>query len=69
MPDKVAVTAKLAVNYRAPTKADQFICIRTRIVEQNGRKMKVAATVEDMDGTVLCEAECVPPRTFSAMPV
>jgi acyl-CoA thioesterase FadM len=69
MPDKVAVTAKLAVNYRAPTKADQFICIRTRIVEQNGRKMKVAATVEDMDGTVLCEAECVPPRIFSTVPV
>jgi acyl-CoA thioesterase FadM len=57
MPEKVAVTAKLSIDYRAPTRADQFVRIRTRIAEKNGRKMKVLATIEAMDGSVLCEAE------------
>jgi acyl-coenzyme A thioesterase PaaI-like protein len=29
LPKKVGVTANLSINYRAPTKADQFIVIKT----------------------------------------
>jgi hypothetical protein len=56
MPEKVAVTAKLALNYRAPTRADQFVIIKTKIVEKNGRKMTVFGSIETLDGTVLCDA-------------
>ncbi|THH18808.1 hypothetical protein EW146_g2220 [Bondarzewia mesenterica] len=56
LPEKIGVTAKLCINYRAPTRADQFIVLKTRLVELKGRKAIVSGTVEDMDGTVLVEA-------------
>jgi acyl-coenzyme A thioesterase PaaI-like protein len=56
LPDKIGVTANLSLNYRAPTKADQFIVIRTTLVEKKGRKAVVSGRVEDMEGTVLVEA-------------
>lgn len=55
LPEKVGVTAKLEVQYRAPTRADQFIVIRTRVVEAKGRKILVSGTIEDMDGATLAE--------------
>ena len=39
--------------------AQQFIVIKTRLREAKGRKVKVAGTVEDLDGNVLVEAEWV----------
>jgi acyl-CoA thioesterase FadM len=59
MPDKVAVTANLSIQYRAPTRADQFVLIKTKIIEKAGRKIKVAGSIESLDGTVLCEAQYV----------
>ncbi|KAJ3551366.1 hypothetical protein NM688_g4747 [Phlebia brevispora] len=59
LPDKVGVTAYLNMNYRAPTRADQFVVIKTRLLEQNGRKVKVAGTVEDLQGNVLVEANAL----------
>ncbi|KAF8268288.1 HotDog domain-containing protein [Lactarius quietus] len=56
LPDKVGVTANLTVNYRAPTRADQFVVLRIRLLEAKGRKARVAGTVEDLDGNVLIEA-------------
>ncbi|CAL1710534.1 unnamed protein product [Somion occarium] len=56
LPDKVGVTANLNISYKAPTRADQFIVIKTRLVEQNGRKVTVSGCVEDLEGTVLVEA-------------
>lgn len=56
LPEKIAVTANLSLNYRAPTRADQFIVMRTRVVEMKGRKITVAGTVETLDGNVLVEA-------------
>lgn len=52
------MTANLSLNYRAPTKADQWIVIKTRILNQQGRKINVAGTVETLDGVVLVEARC-----------
>ncbi|KAI0068991.1 acetylornithine and succinylornithine aminotransferase [Artomyces pyxidatus] len=64
LPDKIGVTANLNINYRAPTRADQFIVLRIRLLEKKGRKTKVAGTVEDLSGNVLVEASAtfVQPR-------
>lgn len=77
LPEKVGVTAKLSINYRAPTRADQvaslylllgsrtqiysiallqFIVFRVHLLEAAGRKARVSATVEDLDGNVLLDA-------------
>lgn len=56
LPEKVGVTAKLSLNYRAPTRADQFIVIKTTLVEVTGRKAVVSGRVEALDGTLLVEA-------------
>ncbi|KAF9457363.1 mitochondrial protein [Collybia nuda] len=56
LPDKIGVTAKLSLNYRAPTRADQFIVIKTFLDEAKGRKTVVSGRIEDLDGTVLVEA-------------
>ncbi|KAI5117008.1 hypothetical protein M0805_004393 [Coniferiporia weirii] len=58
-PEKVAVTATLSVHYKAPTRADQFVVIRTRLVERKGRKAYVEGTLEDLNGNVLASAEAL----------
>ncbi|KAJ7221266.1 HotDog domain-containing protein [Mycena pura] len=59
LPEKVGVTATLSVKYKAPTRADQFVVMKTELVEQKGRKALVKGTVEALDGTVLVEAEAL----------
>ncbi|KAG7093885.1 hypothetical protein E1B28_007524 [Marasmius oreades] len=56
LPEKIGVTAKLSVNYRAPTKADQFIVVRTELLDVQGRKADVKGRIEDLNGTLLVEA-------------
>lgn len=56
LPEKIGVTANLSVNYRAPTRADQFVVMRIRLLEAKGRKVRVSGTVEDLDGNVLIES-------------
>lgn len=64
LPGKVGVTAKLELNYRAPTRADQFIVIHTFLTEVRGRKVKVTGRIEDTDGNLLVDASAtfVQPR-------
>ncbi|KAF9561491.1 Thioesterase/thiol ester dehydrase-isomerase [Agrocybe pediades] len=64
LPEKVGVTAQLTLNYRAPTMADQFVVIKTKIDQLKGRKATVTGRVEDLNGTVLVEASAtfVQPR-------
>ncbi|XP_006456336.1 hypothetical protein AGABI2DRAFT_195498 [Agaricus bisporus var. bisporus H97] len=59
LPDQVGVTATLSLKYRAPTRADQFIMIRTSIVEAQGRKIKVKGQIEDLQGGILVEADAM----------
>jgi len=59
LPEKVGVTATLALNYRAPTRADQFIVLKTRLVELKGRKATVTGRVEDLEGTLLVDADAL----------
>ncbi|KAL4259214.1 Thioesterase/thiol ester dehydrase-isomerase, partial [Pleurotus pulmonarius] len=56
LPDKVGVTAQLSIGYKAPTRADQFILIKTKLVEAKGRKARVSGVVEDLEGNILVEA-------------
>ncbi|KAH8111402.1 Thioesterase/thiol ester dehydrase-isomerase [Phellopilus nigrolimitatus] len=58
-PEKVAVTATLTVDYKAPTRADQFVVVRARLVELKGRKAYVEGSVEDVHGTVLATAKAL----------
>jgi len=69
LPDKVGVTANLNLNYRAPTRADQFVVIKTSVVSIKGRKVQVVGRVEDMKGTLLVEATAtfVQPRYASLL--
>ena len=52
---RIGVTANLNINYRAPTRADQFIVIKTRLVSARGRKVEVLARIEDLDGQLLAD--------------
>ncbi|KAK2467458.1 hypothetical protein APHAL10511_000313 [Amanita phalloides] len=55
-PEHVGVTANLSINYRAPTRADQFIVIKTKLDSLNGRKAVVSGRIEDLQGTLLVDA-------------
>ncbi|KAJ6610798.1 HotDog domain-containing protein [Mycena sp. CBHHK59/15] len=59
LPEKVGVTATLAMKYRAPTRAEQFVVLKTELVEVQGRKALVSGRVEDLDGVVLVEAKAM----------
>jgi acyl-coenzyme A thioesterase PaaI-like protein len=59
LPDKIGVTAKLSMSYKAPTFADQFIVIKVRLDEKNGRKVTVSGRVEDLKGNLLVEANAL----------
>ena len=61
------MTANLNINYKAPTRADQFIVIKVKLDDAQGRKSRVSGTVEDMAGNVLVEAKYV--SSFHSVPV
>lgn len=56
LPTKIGVTANLQLNYRAPTRANQFIVVRTWIEEKKGRKVTVKGRIEDLEGNLLVES-------------
>ncbi|KAG8684906.1 hypothetical protein FRC08_013421 [Ceratobasidium sp. 394] len=49
LPAKVGVTANLSVNYRAPTRADQFISIHTHLETVEGRKVTVVGEIRSVE--------------------
>ncbi|KAF9060703.1 HotDog domain-containing protein [Rhodocollybia butyracea] len=59
LPERVGVTATLNLSYRAPTKADQFVVVKTKMGEVKGRRAYVVARLEDMKGTLLVEAKAM----------
>ncbi|KAF9527869.1 HotDog domain-containing protein [Crepidotus variabilis] len=59
LPERVGVTATLSLNYKAPTMADQFVVLRTKMVEVKGRKAYVSGHIEDLNGTRLVEASAM----------
>lgn len=59
LPGKIGVTARLEINYRKPTMANQFIVLETHLVEQKGRKAVVEGTVKDTQGQLLLECRAI----------
>ncbi|KAJ7653642.1 HotDog domain-containing protein [Mycena polygramma] len=59
LPAKVGVTATLDLSYRAPTKADQFIVLKTKLLDLNGRKATVSGRAEDLQGNLLVDAKAL----------
>lgn len=61
LPSHVGVTARLELDYRQPTKSDQFVVVQTQIVpeETRGRKAVVKGKITDLEGNVLVEARAV----------
>lgn len=59
LPGKIGVTARLEIDYRKPTKADQFIVLDTELVEQKGRKAIVKGSVKDANGQLLLECRAI----------
>lgn len=68
---KIAVTAKLELNYKAPVKSNSFILVKATTVKVEGRKAWVEATLEDAtDGQLLAQAEgfFIEPKWAASMP-
>ncbi|CAO1629861.1 unnamed protein product [Sympodiomycopsis kandeliae] len=59
LPSRIGVTAKLELNYKSPTHADQFVVIKTELKEAKGRKAIVTGVISDLKGNVLVEANAV----------
>jgi len=57
LPGKIGFTANLSINYRAPTTADQFIVMKTKVTDTQGRKVWVDGWVQDTNGAVLADAK------------
>ncbi|QRW07291.1 thioesterase superfamily protein [Ceratobasidium sp. AG-Ba] len=69
LPAKVGVTANLSINYRAPTKADQFIYIHTHVDKAQGRKVTVSGEVHSVEtGELLVTARYVTSTGYGASP-
>lgn len=59
------MTATLNLAYKKPTFADQYVVLRSHLVNSKGRKAWVKGTIEDLEGNVLVEAEYVKLSLFS----
>lgn len=57
LPTNIGVTATLSLKYKKPTFANQYLVVRTELIEQRGRKALVKGRVEDLEGQTLVEAE------------
>jgi acyl-CoA thioesterase FadM len=53
------VTAWIRLDYKAPTRADQFVVFNSKVDKIEGRKVFVSGQMEDLEGTVLVKAEYV----------
>lgn len=63
-PPRAPLPANLNINYRLPTRADQWVVIRTQLLEQKGRKVVVGAEMSNLEGEVLADAKCVLPAPY-----
>lgn len=59
LPSRIGVTANLNINYRSPCMADQFVVVRTKLVELKGRKCVAEAKMETLSGEIVADAKWV----------
>lgn len=69
LPKKVAMTASLEVNYRAPCMANQAVVLKATTVKVEGRKAWVEGRIETMDGKLLAEGKAlmIEPKQVSSL--
>lgn len=53
------MTAWLKTTYKAPTKANQWLVVRSSCPRAEGRKAWVKGSIETLDGTLLVEADAL----------
>src|SRR3954452_18451538 len=67
-----AYTAELTVRYRKPTPVNEEIEFRARLVDRNGRRLRIEAEATDSQGTKVATAEAlfltIPKEKFGAGP-
>jgi hypothetical protein len=56
-PARIGVTAWIRIDYKAPTRADQFVVFKTKVDKVDGRKVYLSGWMEDLEGNVLVQAE------------
>jgi acyl-CoA thioesterase FadM len=56
IPSHIGVTASLTIDFKAPTQADQFVIVRTKLEAVDGRKVRVSGSMETLDGEKVAEA-------------
>ncbi|KIR60452.1 hypothetical protein I312_103460 [Cryptococcus bacillisporus CA1280] len=59
LPSRIGVTANLNINYRSPCMADQFVVVKTKLVELKGRKCTAEAKMETLNGEVVADAKAL----------
>ena len=69
LPNHVAMTASLEVNYRAPCMAEQAVVLKATTTKVEGRKAWVEGRIETTDGRLLVEAKAlmIEPRQAKTM--
>jgi 3'-phosphoadenosine 5'-phosphosulfate synthase len=74
LPNKVAMTANLNINYRSPAPADTFVVLRAQTIKVEGRKAWVEGRIETLVGegetpVVLADATAlfIEPRQAASM--
>src|SRR3954451_5257651 len=67
-----AYTAELTVRYRKPTPVNEEIEFRARLVDRNGRRLRIQAEATDSEGNKVATAEAlfltIPKEKFGARP-
>ena len=53
----VSPVISLSVDYKHPTRYEDEVFIKVRVIEFKGVKLKVGYTMKNAEGTVVCEAE------------
>ncbi|PWN37060.1 Thioesterase/thiol ester dehydrase-isomerase [Meira miltonrushii] len=59
LPHKIGVTAHLEIDYKKPVKADSVVVVETKLIEHEGRKAWVEATMTDLRGQVLVQSKAL----------
>lgn len=59
LPHKIGVTAHLEIDYKKPVKADSVVVVETKLVEHEGRKAWVEATMTDLRGNILVQSKAL----------
>ncbi|MCO5576847.1 hypothetical protein L7F22_030667 [Adiantum nelumboides] len=59
LPHQIGVTAHLEIDYKKPVKADSVVVVETKLIEHEGRKAWVEATMTDLRGRILVQSKAL----------